>query len=996
MYQSSLMDSAKFGSNFFVGTDRGDSFRSNSYEKSASTKLGCQRLTEPQTLTANQNRDHVSDFAIQSVLIYNRRLSDIEAASVESWLIPEMRCPAGQQFSGEFFGCVKCPRGTYKSDASSWSPSDLPSLKLWLDASDASTITASNGFVLEWRDKSGNSFHAAQAVAAKRPRHSDSSITFNSGTFLFGNMPSQTFPSGLQVTVVLKHAVTTSALAAFPFSRCIDDKPAPFDYVNSKVMTGNGNAQTYSSEKFVNVGSLQTTSIVSMQIKETFLRQFVNGYDVTSLTGIPLSTTGTGIVDAAARYYLATRADEGTQFLGDIYEVIVTPVMSIENRRAVEIYLATKWNVLAFDFSTTPACAPCPAGMFTLNVGAVSSSECILVSCPVGHQYSYAKSACVLHPPITQGIVGYYSADTYNRTSFKWPDHSTSNAAEHFAWGSSYETATTQALQLNLDATSRYMAGLPSSVLLFPEPILPKEYTLFFIASYSGPKRGRVFNTLDNTWFSGFHSAKSGVAYRRNCPVDWITPNDRDVHSTSFFMASDRNNAFRSDAMDRVNYGGPQGVNSCAHEGWFAGLTSRICINCNLGEDLNQNPLSDFALSLVLVYNYRLSDSQVADVEFWMLNNFTSSLCSIGQHFSRKDNTCVDCPLGSFKENVGPSSCTSCPQGTTTLSVGSTAMSACTSVPCPAGQEPAAMLFCANSLSMTCPSGSVIRVLTASYGVSSRELSISECPVSTRFVFRRNKFLDMDITSNLASCNGLNNCSPSLSVPDPTPGSPKGYYVLYSCIASTANAVQLLCKQCSQDFHKSRVGSFACSPCLVGHSTLGVTGSTSCSLISSVPPVITGLIGYYTAQSWGLGKPAAVVNQWTDLSAMRNHLTESTGTATGNFQVMTPVGGPAYVAGGISERLQWPKSTSVFKGTHIFVARYNGPNRDNDNRIISVSNREVWGFADGQSGPVYRCNTYGSPNTNFPNGYLNDAGFGNNFILQVIAPEIVRINGRFW
>jgi hypothetical protein len=111
---------------------------------------------------------------------------------------------------------------------------------------------------------------------------------------------------------------------------------------------------------------------------------------------------------------------------------------------------------------------------------------------------------------------------------------------------------------------------------------------------------------------------------------------------------------------------------------------------------------------------------------------------------------------------------------------------------------------------------------------------------------------------------------------------------------------------------------------------------------------------------------------------------------------MTPVGGPAYVAGGISERLQWPKSTSVFKGTHIFVARYNGPNRDNDNRIISVSNREIWGFADGQSGPVRRCDTYGSPNTNFPNGYRNDAGFGNNFILQVIAPEIVRINGRFW
>ena len=44
-------------------------------------------------------------------------------------------------------------------------PSDLR-LSLWLDASDASTITHSNGSVSQWADKSGNAFHFTQTTAA--------------------------------------------------------------------------------------------------------------------------------------------------------------------------------------------------------------------------------------------------------------------------------------------------------------------------------------------------------------------------------------------------------------------------------------------------------------------------------------------------------------------------------------------------------------------------------------------------------------------------------------------------------------------------------------------------------------------------------------------------------------------------------------------------------------------------------------------------------------
>ena len=47
-------------------------------------------------------------------------------------------------------------------------PSDL-NLSLWLDASDASTITQSNGSVSQWADKSGNGNHAVQPTSNNMP-----------------------------------------------------------------------------------------------------------------------------------------------------------------------------------------------------------------------------------------------------------------------------------------------------------------------------------------------------------------------------------------------------------------------------------------------------------------------------------------------------------------------------------------------------------------------------------------------------------------------------------------------------------------------------------------------------------------------------------------------------------------------------------------------------------------------------------------------------------
>lgn len=48
-------------------------------------------------------------------------------------------------------------------------PADIPGLLLWLDASEAGSIISDGGQVAEWRDKSGNNYHATQDNPDRRP-----------------------------------------------------------------------------------------------------------------------------------------------------------------------------------------------------------------------------------------------------------------------------------------------------------------------------------------------------------------------------------------------------------------------------------------------------------------------------------------------------------------------------------------------------------------------------------------------------------------------------------------------------------------------------------------------------------------------------------------------------------------------------------------------------------------------------------------------------------
>ena len=67
------------------------------------------------------------------------------------------------------------PRGVSRLDEAQlqgrlWTPALLPSLALWLDAGDLSTISIATG-VSQWRDKSGHERHFGQGTAASQPQY---------------------------------------------------------------------------------------------------------------------------------------------------------------------------------------------------------------------------------------------------------------------------------------------------------------------------------------------------------------------------------------------------------------------------------------------------------------------------------------------------------------------------------------------------------------------------------------------------------------------------------------------------------------------------------------------------------------------------------------------------------------------------------------------------------------------------------------------------------
>jgi hypothetical protein len=73
------------GSDWVIGTDRHTSFRSNGVDRS--TDAGICAFPGRIAINAGERASESSDFAVQSVLVYSRKLTEAEVLRVEAWLM---------------------------------------------------------------------------------------------------------------------------------------------------------------------------------------------------------------------------------------------------------------------------------------------------------------------------------------------------------------------------------------------------------------------------------------------------------------------------------------------------------------------------------------------------------------------------------------------------------------------------------------------------------------------------------------------------------------------------------------------------------------------------------------------------------------------------------------------------------------------------------------------------------------------------------------------
>jgi hypothetical protein len=103
--------------------------------------------------------------------------------------------------------------------SSPFTPASIAGLQLWLDASDASTITQSGGTVSQWNDKSGNANNAAQATGSMQPTYVTNSFNGLNSLLFNGTSDLLLIPeiSSTQMTVFVTDIANTTASFAGGF-----------------------------------------------------------------------------------------------------------------------------------------------------------------------------------------------------------------------------------------------------------------------------------------------------------------------------------------------------------------------------------------------------------------------------------------------------------------------------------------------------------------------------------------------------------------------------------------------------------------------------------------------------------------------------------------------------------------------------------------------------------------------------------------------------------
>ena len=229
--------------------------------------------------------------------------------------------------------------------SSSFQPTSISGLSLWLDAADSTTLTLSGSNVTQWRDKSGNGRDVSQNTVSFQPTYSNTRVNFVSTS---SQRLETTTPIGITSTFTLFGVGlhTNSATNGRIFEiRGTPNIVGGMDFGSRIVFAGNS-----TDTRFANSIGTSTAQSIGTVIRAASSAQY-------AFNGATLSTMGNPGTAAISpnRTVVGCACDPGTDGTGATYtaflngyvnEVIVyNSNLSDSDRQQVEDYLSRKWNV---------------------------------------------------------------------------------------------------------------------------------------------------------------------------------------------------------------------------------------------------------------------------------------------------------------------------------------------------------------------------------------------------------------------------------------------------------------------------------------------------------------------------------------------------------------------------------------------------------------------------------------------------------------------------
>ena len=302
-------------------------------------------------VTANTPDNRFLNGTIFETLVFNSELTRGQCEEIEGYLSWKWGRQTALPTTHPFRNIAPLARG--------FTPIDIPGCALWLDAYDATTLTLSGSNVTQWRDKSGNAYHAVgynnAATYDATGLNSRPALAFSSTKSMVAPVPAGTFPAAVSVFVVYQFSGAVSSSAVYTiinrtFSQ-VNNFAAPFSAYqnNGSIARYIGNGTTNGNQRYeFTAGTTYTNTTPTLYYfnvasnANTTWNESVNGTP-TAYT-LTLGTAAYG--DTASNVCIGGRLDTAVFMNGFISEVIMyNTTLTIVQRQAVEGYLAHKWGL---------------------------------------------------------------------------------------------------------------------------------------------------------------------------------------------------------------------------------------------------------------------------------------------------------------------------------------------------------------------------------------------------------------------------------------------------------------------------------------------------------------------------------------------------------------------------------------------------------------------------------------------------------------------------